>query len=57
MVAGGAHSPLPVALPLARWNHPPWWIERLQADWPRQWQEVLAFDNTRPPLVPFTYTG
>ncbi|HWP17547.1 MAG TPA: 16S rRNA (cytosine(967)-C(5))-methyltransferase RsmB [Burkholderiaceae bacterium] len=39
------------ALPLARWNHPPWWIERLQADWPQQWQEVLAFDNTRPPLV------
>ncbi len=34
-----------------RWNHPAWWVERLRADWPAQWQQVLAADNARPPLT------
>src|SRR5580765_5130292 len=25
--------------PLARFNHPAWWIERLKADWPDRWQQ------------------
>ena len=24
--------------PLGAWNHPPWWIERVRADWPAAWQ-------------------
>ncbi len=35
----------------ARHNHPRWWIDRLQADWPAQWQAVLAADNQRPPMT------
>jgi 16S rRNA (cytosine967-C5)-methyltransferase len=36
--------------PLARWNHPPWWIERLQRDWPGQWQTLLAAAELHPPM-------
>ncbi len=28
--------------PEARWNHPAWWIARLQRDHPEHWQAVLA---------------
>jgi 16S rRNA (cytosine967-C5)-methyltransferase len=37
--------------PVARWNHPAWWIARLKRDHPAQWQEVLRANNTAPPLV------
>ena len=37
--------------PLARFNHPAWWIERLQRDWPRQWQRILDADNQHPPMT------
>jgi 16S rRNA (cytosine967-C5)-methyltransferase len=37
--------------PLARFNHPGWWVERLKADWPAQWQAILAADNQRPPMT------
>ena len=33
-------SPRRCADPLARFNHPPWWIERLRADWPEHWQAI-----------------
>ena len=36
--------------PVARWNHPAWWIARLQADWPQQWQGLLAAAQERPPM-------
>jgi 16S rRNA (cytosine967-C5)-methyltransferase len=35
----------------ARWNHPRWWIARLRADWPQQWQAILEADNQHPPLT------
>jgi 16S rRNA (cytosine967-C5)-methyltransferase len=35
----------------ARWSHPDWWIERLQEDWPQDWQRILEADNERPPMV------
>ncbi len=35
----------------ARWNHPAWWVERLRADWPHDWQRVLDADNAHPPLT------
>lgn len=36
---------------MARFNHPRWWIERLQRDWPQQWQAVLAADQQRAPMT------
>ncbi len=37
--------------PAARFNHPRWWVERLQRDWPAQWQAVLEADQQRTPLT------
>jgi 16S rRNA (cytosine967-C5)-methyltransferase len=37
--------------PLARWNHPAWWIARLRADWPARWQALLDADNEHPPMT------
>ncbi len=36
--------------PLARYNHPLWWIERLQRDWPGHWQSILAAADRHPPM-------
>jgi len=36
--------------PTARWNHPQWWLDRLKADWPGQWQAILAAAQERPPM-------
>ncbi len=35
----------------AQWNHPLWWIKRLQKDHPQQWQQVLRANNAKAPLV------
>ena len=37
--------------PVARWNHPPWWIEQLRREYPDDWQHILAANNTHPPLT------
>lgn len=37
--------------PLARFNHPTWWVERLQRDWPAQSQAILDADNQHPPMT------
>jgi 16S rRNA (cytosine967-C5)-methyltransferase len=37
--------------PLAAWNHPQWWIERLKKDWPSQWQRILAANNQHAPMT------
>jgi len=37
--------------PLARFNHPAWWIARLKGDWPAQWQAILDADNQRAPMT------
>ena len=37
--------------PVARYNHPGWWIERLALDWPAHWQAVLDADNQRAPMT------
>lgn len=39
------------AEPVAQWNHPRWWIERLKRDHPRDWQRVLAADNAQAPMT------
>jgi 16S rRNA (cytosine967-C5)-methyltransferase len=40
-----------LADPLARFNHPIWWIDRLRADWPTAWEALLAEDNRHPPMT------
>jgi len=37
--------------PVAHWNHPRWWIERLKHDHPHDWQQVLWADNTQAPMT------
>ena len=36
--------------PVARFAHPQWLIDRLQQDWPEQFDQVLQANNQRPPL-------
>jgi len=38
-------------VPLARWNHPGWWGERLCRDYPDSWQRLLAVANQHAPLA------
>jgi 16S rRNA (cytosine967-C5)-methyltransferase len=37
--------------PVARWNHPRWWIELLQHDHPSGWQSVLEAAEAPPPMT------
>jgi 16S rRNA (cytosine967-C5)-methyltransferase len=37
--------------PLARWNHPQWWIERLRKDHPEDWEHILRANNTHAPMT------
>ena len=36
--------------PVARWQHPAWWVARLQQDHPAHLESILAAGNTHPPL-------
>ncbi|RKZ52668.1 MAG: 16S rRNA (cytosine(967)-C(5))-methyltransferase [Candidatus Parabeggiatoa sp. nov. 3] len=35
----------------AKLAHPPWLLERLQADWPSFWETIVEANNTQPPLT------
>jgi 16S rRNA (cytosine967-C5)-methyltransferase len=37
--------------PVAQWNHPRWWIERVKRDHPRDWQRVLTADHSQAPMT------
>lgn len=37
--------------PVAIWNHPRWWIERLQKDHPQHWQAILRANNGAAPMT------
>lgn len=37
--------------PVARWNHPRWWIERVQRDHPDHWEAILAANNQPGPMA------
>ncbi|WBY03827.1 16S rRNA (cytosine(967)-C(5))-methyltransferase RsmB [Ramlibacter tataouinensis] len=37
--------------PVARWNHPGWWIERLRKDHPQHWQSILRAGSSPPPMT------
>ncbi len=36
---------------VARWNHPQWWIQRLQRDHPDHWQAILEANNQPGPMA------
>lgn len=35
---------------VARWQHPRWWLDRLVAAYPRDWQAIAAAGNGHPPM-------
>ncbi len=37
--------------PVARWNHPSWWIARLRRDHPERWEAILAANNSQAPMT------
>lgn len=37
--------------PAVRWNHPAWWLARLQRDHPEHWEAVLAANNRPAPMA------
>jgi 16S rRNA (cytosine967-C5)-methyltransferase len=37
--------------PVARWNHPKWWIERVKRDHPDRWQAILEASNAQAPMT------
>ncbi|RFO94936.1 16S rRNA (cytosine(967)-C(5))-methyltransferase RsmB [Rhodoferax lacus] len=37
--------------PVARWNHPAWWIARLKKDHPQAWQALLQSANRQAPMT------
>ncbi len=37
--------------PVAQWNHPRWWINRLRQDHPQNWQAILQASNTQAPMT------
>jgi 16S rRNA (cytosine967-C5)-methyltransferase len=39
------------AQPTARWSHPDWWIQQLQAEHPEHWQAILAAGLLHPPFT------
>ena len=34
----------------SRFNHPAWLMQRLQADWPEHWRQILEANNERAPM-------
>ena len=36
--------------PVATYQHPAWWIDRLRADWPAHWASILRAANEHPPM-------
>ncbi len=37
--------------PLAQWNHPLWWIQKLKNDHPAQWQTILTASQSAAPMT------
>ena len=37
--------------PEARWNLPLWWLERLRAQYPDDWQAIVEAQNVHPPMT------
>ena len=37
--------------PVARWNHPQWWLAMLQKDYPDDWQTIVQANNAQAPMA------
>jgi 16S rRNA (cytosine967-C5)-methyltransferase len=37
--------------PVALWNHPIWWVRKLQAERPLHWQDILRAANSHAPMA------
>jgi len=37
--------------PVARWNYPRWWVERLQKDHPRDWEAIFQASEAQAPMA------
>lgn len=37
--------------PVARWNHPRWWMDTLKQERPQAWQSILAANNRPAPMT------
>ncbi|MBB5193308.1 16S rRNA (cytosine967-C5)-methyltransferase [Silvimonas terrae] len=37
--------------PYGKWSHQPWWIDAMKKAYPREWESILAANNTHPPLT------
>lgn len=37
--------------PQGKWNYPTWWIDRLKAAYPDDWENILVSGNHQPPLT------
>jgi 16S rRNA (cytosine967-C5)-methyltransferase len=37
--------------PVAVWNHPSWWIKRLQKERPNEWRDILTTANRHAPMT------
>lgn len=37
--------------PLFLYGHPPWLLERLQADWPQNWETIIQANDLHPPMT------
>lgn len=37
--------------PAAQWNHPAWWVQRVQRDHPEHWQAILRANNEPGPMA------
>jgi 16S rRNA (cytosine967-C5)-methyltransferase len=37
--------------PEAHWNFPGWWLDRLQAEYPTDWQRIVTAQNQHPPMT------
>ncbi|MFA6311287.1 MAG: 16S rRNA (cytosine(967)-C(5))-methyltransferase RsmB [Sterolibacterium sp.] len=37
--------------PVARYQHPSWWIEKIRLAHPADWEDILAADNSHPPMT------
>jgi 16S rRNA (cytosine967-C5)-methyltransferase len=40
-----------MATDLGRYSYPQWWIDRVAAEYPEAWREILEAGNARPPLT------
>ncbi|MES2890109.1 MAG: 16S rRNA (cytosine(967)-C(5))-methyltransferase RsmB, partial [Pseudomonadota bacterium] len=42
--------PLLLRQPVAQSNHPVWWVQQLQRDWPAHWKAILQANNQHAPM-------